>query len=93
MPAVRDVVSTLSKLAHTAHAQLPAAGALLRGRAAGASQAIPAARVRVRSPALEEGLYSHGGVEPPLEEVLRDPIVRALMRRDGVRPEEVRRRH
>ncbi len=93
MLVVRDFVSALNQLAHTAHAQLPAAGSLLRGEALRASRSVPAARVRVRWPRLEEeGPYAHGGVEPPLAEVLRDPIVRALMRRDGVRPEEVRRR-
>ncbi len=43
-------------------------------------------------PAAEQGgAYVHGGVEPPLEEVLQDPIVRVLMRRDGVGPGKIRR--
>lgn len=33
--------------------------------------------------------YAHAGVEPLLEEVLHDPIVRAVMRRDGVEPREL----
>jgi hypothetical protein len=90
MPVVRDFVSALNKLAHAAHARLPAAGSPLRGEAPRAGRVIPAARVRVRWPEPgAEGPYVHGGVEPPLEEVLRDPIVRALMHRDGVRAEEI----
>ena len=38
-----------------------------------------------------ERAYTRAGVEPPLEEVLGDPIVRALMRSDAVAPGEVRR--
>ena len=92
MPVVRDFVSAANKLAHRTYVQLSVPGSLLRGEALRASRSVPAARVRVRWPRLEEeGPYAHGGVEPPLEEVLRDPIVRALMRRDGVKPEEVRR--
>jgi hypothetical protein len=29
--------------------------------------------------------YSKGGVEPPLRDVIREPIVRTLMTRDGIR--------
>jgi hypothetical protein len=36
-------------------------------------------------------MYLHAGIEPSLREVLRDPIVRAVMRGDGVSPMEVRR--
>ena len=28
--------------------------------------------------------------EPPLEDVLRDPVIRALMRRDGITAEQIR---
>ncbi len=90
MPVVRDSVSALDEPAYAAHARLPAAGSPPRGEALRASRAVPA--VRVRSPELEaEGPYAHGGVEPPLAQVLRDPIVRARMRCDGVEPDEVRR--
>ncbi len=34
--------------------------------------------------------WSTGGCEPRLEDVLADPIVRQLMRRDGVEPAELR---
>jgi len=33
--------------------------------------------------------YASGGIEPPLSEVLSDPIVHAVMRRDGVTREEL----
>ena len=36
------------------------------------------------------GAYTRAGVEPPLEEMLRDPIVRARVRCAGVEPGEVR---
>ena len=29
-------------------------------------------------------MYAEGGVEPTLEELLKDPLTQALMRRDGV---------
>jgi hypothetical protein len=38
-----------------------------------------------------ESAYMRAGVEPPLKEMLRDPIVRARMRRAGVDAGEVRR--
>lgn len=31
-----------------------------------------------------------GGIEPSLEEVLSDPIVRLVMRRDGLSPSDLR---
>lgn len=33
--------------------------------------------------------YSKGGIEPPLREVIREPIVRTLMTRDGVRESDL----
>ena len=29
-------------------------------------------------------MYAEGGIEPKLEELLRDPLTEAVMRRDGV---------
>ena len=37
------------------------------------------------------GAWSVGGVEPALSEVLADPVVHLVMRRDGVSPCELRR--
>lgn len=34
-------------------------------------------------------LYAGAGVEPPLREVLADPVVHAVMRRDRIGPDEV----
>ena len=34
--------------------------------------------------------YIEGGVEPSLEEMLGDPVVKAVMERDGVTDERVR---
>ena len=79
MPTVRDLVSALNKLAHAAHVRPPGPGP---------AAAVPPAPTE-RAGAGEA--YTRAGVEPPIDEVLRDPIVRALMRRDGLRPEEVRR--
>ena len=84
--AVRTILSTLSGLTHAGLL----AGAWLR-RAAGPAR-------RSGSPARPEGLrapreqpYAQGGVEPPLEEVLRDPVVQSVMRADQWEPAEVRR--
>ena len=36
-------------------------------------------------------LWRQAGIEPPLADVLRDPVVQAVMRRDGVTPDELLR--
>ena len=38
-----------------------------------------------------EGAWAHAGDEPPLEELLRDPVVRLVMRADRLEPAQVRR--
>jgi hypothetical protein len=38
-----------------------------------------------------EGPYAEGGVEPPLDEVLDDPVIHLVMRADHLEPEQVRR--
>ena len=47
-----------------------------------------------------QSAWERGGIEPPIDELLSDPIAVAVMRRDGLRPEDVnaafqvcRRRH
>lgn len=34
-------------------------------------------------------IYARGGIEPPLDEVMREPIMQTIMYRDGWAPEEV----
>ena len=36
------------------------------------------------------GKWSEAGIEPRLDDVLADPLVRTVMRRDGVTTEELR---
>jgi hypothetical protein len=38
----------------------------------------------------KRGKWSEAGIEPRLEDMLADPLVRAVMRRDGVTSEELR---
>ncbi len=77
MPAVQTLIAAIGKLAP------------VRAPAGGRMGAPGVALRRFLVPA--ESAYTRGGVEPPLEEMLRDPIVRARMRCDGVEPDEVRR--
>ncbi len=37
-----------------------------------------------------EGAWAHAGDEPPLEELLRDPVVHLVMRADRLEPAQVR---
>jgi hypothetical protein len=81
MLAVRHLVSAFTKLAP---ARRPAGGGSHRRRA-------PDTILPDLPEPLEESAYARAGAEPPLAEVLRDSIVRALMRRDGLGPEEIGR--
>jgi hypothetical protein len=38
----------------------------------------------------DEGPYVEGGVEPPLDELLDDPVIHLMMRADHLEPEQVR---
>jgi hypothetical protein len=78
MPAVQTLIAAVSKLVP---ARAPVGGQ-------GGSPGATLRRSLVPAP---ESAYTRAGVEPPLEEMLGDPIVRALMRSDGVAPGEVRR--
>jgi hypothetical protein len=78
--AVRAILSTLHDLTH--------------GRAA--LLAYPwrdSAALAVAEPAPHpwEGEYAHAGVEPPLEDLLQDPLVLRVMQADHVPPAQVRR--
>jgi hypothetical protein len=91
MPAVHEIISTLNQLAQ---GRLPAAG--WRGGSFDATRFIPAGWMKV-PPAVpgpaeaEESAYAHAGTEPPLEEVLSDPVVQLIMQADHLEPAEVRR--
>jgi hypothetical protein len=91
MPAVHEIISTLNQFAQ---ARLPAAG--WRGGSFDATRFIPAGWMRAppavpEAPEVAESAYAHAGAEPPLEEVLSDPVVQMIMQADRLQPAEVRR--
>jgi hypothetical protein len=91
MPAVRDLLATINQFAL---ARLPgvaswcAAGAEASPSFRGGRGAAPAGPERA---ALPESKYAHAGPEPPLDEVLGDPLVQLIMQADHVQPADVRR--
>lgn len=82
MAAVQVIIATLNELAQVG--SLP--GALLRR---GARLADPIGPDLPE--AWEQGPYAQAGVEPLLEDMLHDPLVRLVMRADRIEPAEVRR--
>ena len=93
MTAVRAIIDTVNELAQ---APLRAGSRVWNGLPAasvgqaGIRRARAAARVATEPPPLDSR-YAHGNVEPPLEEVLGDPIVHMVMRADRLEPADVRR--
>ncbi len=85
MVAVRALLATLNGLTQ--------AGLLARSRAwPGDAQAGGGARAADDgAEPWYEGAWAHAGDEPPLEELLRDPVVRLVMRADRLEPAQVRR--
>jgi hypothetical protein len=88
MVAVRNLLSTLNNLAQT--------GLVASGwpRLAEQDAAVGPGDGTVREAPPQpwwEGAYVEGGVEPPLEEVLGDPLIHLMMRADRLEPEQVRR--
>jgi len=85
MVAVRNLLSSLNSLAQSG---LLASGWLRIGDNDGA-----AAPTDAGAGAWEpvEGPYTEGGVEPPLDELLDDPVIHLMMRADRLEPEQVRR--
>jgi len=81
MAAVRTLLSTLNDLAY---------GGVL-ARAWYRPRPVAAAAARLESPSPWESRYAHAGVEPPLEELLDDPVVGLVMRADRLEPAQVRR--
>jgi hypothetical protein len=79
--AVRPHVATLNGLAQI--------GSLARNFAWPGSS--PAADIGDGAEPWDEGAWAHAGDEPPLEELLRDPVIHMVMRADRWEPAEVRR--
>lgn len=52
-------------------------------RSIGGRSSVAARAMRRRRPARNDP-YSDGGTEPPLDDLLHDPVTEAIMRRDGV---------
>jgi hypothetical protein len=85
MVAVRALLSSFNGLAQ--------AGSLARGWL-GSGQAAGDGHARSAAPAAEpadDGAYAHAGDEPPLEDLLQDPVVRLVMDADRLEPAQVRR--
>ena len=86
MVAVRNLLSSLNSLAQSgllASGWLRPAeddGAVVRGDTA-AARFLPE----------PDAAYTEGGVDPPLEELLDDPVIHLMMRADRLEPEQVRR--
>ena len=84
MVAVRTLLATFNGLTH--------AGVLARsGTWPGSALAGETAAVDDGAEPWYEGAWAHAGDEPPLEELLRDPVVRLVMRADRWEPSQVRR--
>ena len=84
MPAVQHILSTINQFAQ---ARLPVMGGR---RAAGfAGRTDPLARPE--HPDAPESTYARAGPEPPLDEMLDDPVVQLIMQADHVPPADVRR--
>jgi hypothetical protein len=92
MAAVRAITQTLNRLAP---ARLLAGGwakGAGSGSAGSATRMSPSGRARPTVPPRpREEEYESAGIEPHLEEMLRDPIVQQIMRADSVEAAEVRR--
>jgi hypothetical protein len=87
MVAVRNLLSTLNNLAQSG---LLASGWLRAGDTdVAAAPAVAGASGGAWEPG--EGAYTEAGVEPPLAELLDDPVIHLMMRADRLEPEQVRR--
>jgi hypothetical protein len=87
MVAVRNLLSSLNSLAQSG---LLASGWLRLGDHDPVA-APTDGDVGGSLPEPEEEPYTEGGVEPPLDELLDDPLVHLMMRADRLEPEQVRR--
>ena len=80
MAAVRDLLSSLNSLAQS--------GLLASGWLRPADDDGATVGAFLPEP---DAAYTEGGVEPPLEELLDDPVIHLMMRADRLEPEQVRR--
>jgi hypothetical protein len=87
MVAVRNLLSTLNNLAQSG---LLASGWLPLAESGGVASPAASAGGSSSEP-WWEGEYAEAGVEPPLEELLDDPVIHLMMRADHLEPEQVRR--
>jgi hypothetical protein len=86
MVAVRNLLSTLNNLAQSG---LLASARLRLAENGGA--VAPDVSADSSSEPWWDGEYAEAGVEPPLEELLDDPVIHLMMRADHLEPEQVRR--
>jgi hypothetical protein len=82
MPAVQHILSTINQFAQ---ARLPAMGGWRAGGCAGRTDAL----ARPEHPDAPESAYARAGPEPPLDEVLGDPVVQLIMQADRVQPTDL----
>jgi hypothetical protein len=82
MPAVQHILSTINQFAQ---ARLPVLG----GRRAAGFRGRTDALARPEHPDAPESAYARAGVEPPLDEVLDDPVVQLIMQADHVQPTDL----
>jgi hypothetical protein len=89
MAAVRAIIDTVNELAQVPlRAGSRMWGGVPSGRAT-ARRAVASTKTEAEWPL--DMRYASGNVEPPLEELLGDPIVHQVMRADRLDPADVRR--
>jgi hypothetical protein len=82
-----DVRNLLSSLTSLAQSGLLASRWLRLAEHEGAARADPDAGDAAGA---SEAAYTEGGIDPPLEELLDDPVIHLMMRADRLEPEQVR---
>jgi len=83
MVAVRALLATLNGLAQ--------AGTLARSWTRPGDAAAGGGGADDGAQPWYEGAWAHAGDEPPLEELLRDPVIHLVMRADRLEPAQFRR--
>lgn len=89
MAAVRALIDTVNELAQ---APLRAGSRVWRGAGPGGWVGVGRTQgVAIELPTSPQSEYAQGNLEPPLEELLCDPMVHLVMRADRLDPADVRR--